>query len=110
MPGFSTIVEQLPTEWIENYVRTFEAGRVQKHPHARFVNARGECCLVAALAGIRRSEEFAGTALSVAFLGSPLEALSRAFEGRRVTGQEFYEEALLALAAHAVADRELVAV
>jgi len=107
----ATIFAQLPTAWIENYVRTFEAGRVQKHPHARFVNARGECCLVAALAGIERSEDFCGTEQARTFLGSPLEQISRAFEARRITGQEFYEEALLVLAQRSVArPAELVGV
>jgi hypothetical protein len=106
----TAIVGQLPTAWIENYVRTFEAGRVQKHPHARFVNGRGECCLVGALAGIRRSEEFFGTEAGRCFVGSALETLSRAFESRRITAQEFYEESLLALAARAVPAEPLATV
>lgn len=106
----TAFVHLLPTTWIENFVRTFEDGRVQKHPHARFVNATGECCLVGALAGIRRSDEFGRTEVGRRFSGSPVEALSRAFEARRITAQEFYEEALLTLVSRSVAApaRELV--
>lgn len=93
------LIAELPTAWIENYISAFEAGRVQKHPQARFVNARGECCLVGGLAGAQTSQEFTTSVQAGGFLGTALEALSRAFESRRVTAQEFYEEALLALAA-----------
>lgn len=95
----SELVERLPTAWLENYVRTFEAGRVQKHPQARFVNARSECCLVGSLAGARSNEEFVRSELWRRFLGTELEQISRLFESGWVTGQEFYEEVLLALAA-----------
>jgi hypothetical protein len=100
------LIEQLPTHWVRRFVAAFEAGRVQKHPHARFVNAEGECCLVGALAGVRTSSEFAATELASRFVGGPLEALSRGFEARRYTAQMFYEEALLALAARGVQPRD----
>ena len=93
------LIDQLPTRWVRRFVAAFEAGRVQKHPHARFVNARGECCLVGAMAGVKTSREFAESELAAEFLGGPLEAVSRGFEARRFTAQEFYEEALLVLAA-----------
>ena len=92
------LIDELPSRWIERFVASFEAGRVQKHPHARFVNAQGECCLVGALAGARTSAEFARSELAGRFLGTALEALSRGFEARRFTAQEVYEEALLVLA------------
>lgn len=93
------LVRELPTEWIENFVATFEAGRVQKYPHARFVNARGECCLVGALAGARSGEDVVRSEVWQAFRNSSLEELSRRFEACRLTGQTFYEEAVLALTA-----------
>ena len=92
-------IDDLPTAWIHRFIDVFEDGRVQKHPHARFVNARGECCLVGALAGARSSAEFARSDVASRFRGTAVEALSRGFEAGRITGQEFYEEALLALAA-----------
>lgn len=92
------MVEALPTEWLETYVETFEAGRVQGHPHARFVTEKGECCLVAAMAGARSGREFVRSEVWSRLLGGDLEELSRRFEARRVSGQELYEEALLALA------------
>lgn len=93
------LVRELPTEWIENFVTTFEEGRLQKHPQARFVNGRGECCLVGALAGARSGEDVVRSEVWQAFLSSSLEELSRRFEACRLTGQAFYEEAVLALAA-----------
>ena len=103
MAQWEDIVGRLPTEWLENYVAAFEAGRVQKHPQARFVNERGECCIVGALAGAASAEAFAGSALWRMFLGSELETLSRRFEAARLTGQQFYEEALMVLAARSAA-------
>ena len=105
------LIDELPTRWIERFVLTFEAGRVQKHPHARFVNTRGECCLVGALTGATSSAEFASSDLAGRFLGTALETLSRGFEARRFTAQEFYEEALLALVArrHAPSERMVAA-
>lgn len=91
------LVAQMPTAWLENYVNFFEAGRVQKHPQARFVNERGECCLVGALAGAEDAESFVRSEHWAQFLGGGLEELSRRFESRRLTGQEMYEEALLVL-------------
>jgi hypothetical protein len=91
------LVASLPTEWLENYVGTYEAGRVQRHPQTRFVNARGECCLVAALAGVRCGRELTGTRAWATFRGGPLEELSRLFEARRLSGGSFYDEAVLAL-------------
>lgn len=91
------LVEALPTQWLENYVATYEAGRVQRHPQTRFVNGRGECCVVAALAGVRDARELMATPVWSSFLGGPLEELSRRFEGRRLTGASFYDEAVLAL-------------
>jgi len=44
------------------------------------------------------------------FLGSDLETLSRRFEAARLTGQEFYEEALMVLAARAAGAAEAVEV
>jgi hypothetical protein len=92
------IIADLPADWIRNYVRNFEAGRVQKHPQARFINVHGECCIVAAMSNARSAVEFSKTPVWAAFAGSGLETLSRAFEARRLTSQQFYEEALLALA------------
>jgi len=103
MEQLKDIVGRLPTEWLENYVAAFEEGRVQKHPQARFVNDRGECCIVGALAGAASAQAFAGSALWRAFLGSDLETLSRRFEAARLTGQQFYEEALMVLAARKAA-------
>jgi len=91
----SEIMASLPSEWIDNFVAAFEAGRVQKHPQARFVNAAGECCLAAALVGARSSVEFMRMA-GDGFHGSVLEAVSRGFESRRFTAQQVFEEALLA--------------
>lgn len=99
------LIQTLPTQWIENFVAAFEAGRVQKHPQARFVNRRGECCLVGALAGARSAPDVVRSPVWSQFLGSPLEEISRHFESRRVTGQEFYEEAVLALTARRMAVR-----
>ena len=92
---------RLPSVWLENYVEAFEAGRVQKHPHARFVNRYGECCIVAAMAGVASGEELVGSGAWQCFNGGELEHISRAFESCRVTGQEVYEEVLLTLAARA---------
>src|SRR5690606_35286194 len=101
MEQWQVIVGRLPTEWLESYVAAYEAGRVQKHPQARFVNARGECCLVGALAGAATAQAFVATPQWHVFLGGELEELSREFEAGRVTGQAFYEEVLLALASRA---------
>jgi hypothetical protein len=101
MSDLAGIVAALPSPWLENLVDTFEAGRVQRHPHARFVNARGECCLVAALAGARTSFDLVDSELWRGFNGSALEQLSRAFEARRLTAAQVYDEALLVLAARA---------
>ncbi|HEX7051286.1 MAG TPA: hypothetical protein VF188_13855 [Longimicrobiales bacterium] len=103
--GLDELVERLPTAWLENYVAAFEAGRVQPHPQARFVNARGECCLVAALAGATSAEALVRSEVWDRFLGSALEELSRRFESCRLTGRAFYEEAVLALAARRGAAR-----
>lgn len=94
----SELVERLPTAWLENYTVVFEAGRVQRHAHARFLNARGECCIVGALAGAASAEALVGSELWRQFPGSELEELSRRFERGRLTGQDVYEEVLLALA------------
>lgn len=97
------LVAALPDAWLENYVAMYEAGRVQRHPQARFVNAAGECCLVAALAGVDSAAALADTPLWSRFLGTELEALSRLFESRRLTGAEFYTEVLLELTARRAA-------
>ena len=102
--GISRLVAALPTRWIENFVAAFEAGRVQRHPQARFVNARGECCIVGALAGVNSGNELICSQLWSRFLGSPLEELSRRFEARRLDGHDFYVEALLVLAARRVGE------
>jgi hypothetical protein len=107
-------VRGLATAWLENYIAAFEAGRVQKHPAARFVNARGECCLAAAFAGARSGEEFVASPAWRVFLRGPLEAFSRDFEARRVSAQEVYEAVLLEavarrVAAAPIATREAVA-
>lgn len=101
----AALVERLPTDWIRNYVTTFEVGRVQGYPEKRFVNARGQCCLVGALAGARTARAMIASPLWRRFLGSELEEISRRFEDLEVTGQEFYEEALLALARRAPGGR-----
>ncbi len=107
-----TLLQALPSTWIENFVAAFEAGRVQKHPQARFVNGYGECCLVGALAGARSAADMVLSPVWHAFPGTALEELSRRFEARLVSGQEFYEEALLVLAARGAATvpREAVSV
>jgi hypothetical protein len=97
------LIAELPTSWVRTYVRMFEAGRVQKYPQARFVNADAECCLVAALIGAGTAGDVVRSAVWVQFHGTVLEDLSRRFESRRLSGQEFYEECLLALAARASA-------
>lgn len=97
------LVEALPTEWLQNFVACYEAGRVQRHPQARFVNAAGECCLVAGLAGADSAAAMVRSECWRKFLGTELEELSRRFETRQVTGAEFYMEVLLALAARAEA-------
>lgn len=89
------LARSLRAEWIDTYVATFEEGRVQKHPHARFVNARGECCVVGALVGARSGGDVVGSEVWSRFRGSALEELSRRFESRRLTGQLLYEECLL---------------
>jgi hypothetical protein len=104
------LVAGLATAWLENYARAYEAGRVQKHPQARFVNASGECCLVGALAGVDSASQMLKTDVWQNFLGSELEELSRRFEARRLSGWEFYQEVLLALAARSVALRARVVV
>ena len=104
MAGLDRLIAELPTEWLDNYVTTFEAGRVQRHPHARFVNAAGECCLVAALAGVRSAAELTGTELWRGFSGSVLEELSVAFERGSVRAHEVYDEALMVLAGRASAE------
>ncbi|HWV57672.1 MAG TPA: hypothetical protein VNZ57_09495, partial [Longimicrobiales bacterium] len=71
------LVAAMPDAWLENYVAKYEAGLVQRHPQARFVNAAGECCLVAALAGVDSSRELLGSPVWRRFLGSELETLSR---------------------------------
>lgn len=103
------LVRELPTEWIENFVMTFEEGRVQRHPQARFVNARGECCLVGAIAGARSGDDVVRSEVWRAFPNSSLEELSRQFEGCCLTGQVFYEEAVLALTARRCAVPEVLA-
>src|SRR5690606_20933119 len=108
MEQWKESVGRLPTEWLENYVAALEAGRVQKHPQARCVTGGGECCMVGALAGAASAEAFAGSPLWRLFLGSELETLSRRFEAARLTGQEFYEEALMVLAARAAGAAEAV--
>lgn len=105
----SEFIERIPSGWLENYVSAFEAGRVQKHPHARFVTENGESCLVGALAGARTSAEVVASPIWSRFLGTELEDLSRHFETRRLTAQEFYEEVLLALATRKPAARPAVA-
>lgn len=92
------LVDRLPTEWLDNYTVVFEAGSVQKHPQARFVNARGECCIVGALAGAASADGLVRSELWWRFLGSELEELSRRFERGLLSSQQVYEEALLALA------------
>ena len=94
-----SIIRAISTDAIHNFVAAFESGRVQKYPQARFVNRYGECCLVGALAGARTAADVVRSPLWRDFIGSPLEELSRRFEARRLTAQEFYEECLLALAA-----------
>jgi hypothetical protein len=103
MASLAQLIRSMPTRWVANYVQAFESGRVQKHPHARFVNQAGECCIVGALAGARTAADVAASPVYAGFLGSGLEELSRRFESRRLTGQEFYEEALLALAVRGAA-------
>jgi hypothetical protein len=103
------LIDSLPIQWIENFVAAFETGRVQKHPHARFVNASGECCIVAALAGVSTGAELTKSPVWSRFLGTVLEELSRRFESRRVTGQQFYEEAVLALVQRRAVETQLVA-
>ncbi|MFW6079712.1 MAG: hypothetical protein ACODAE_08830 [Gemmatimonadota bacterium] len=92
------LLEALPTSWLENYVEMFEAGRVQRHPRARFVTEKGECCLVAAMSASTSRTEFVGSEQWSMLLGTELEELSRRFETRRLTAQRVYEEALLVLA------------
>jgi hypothetical protein len=92
------LMSGLPTAWVERFVECFEAGRLQKHPQARFINERGECCLVGALAGARSAAELLASPVYASFLGTELETLSRHFEAGRLTGQDFYEESLLLLA------------
>jgi hypothetical protein len=104
----SELVEGLPTRWLENYVSAFEEGRVQRHPHARFVTDAGESCLVGALAGARSAADMVSSPIWSRFLGSELEELSRRFEARRLTSQDFYEEAVFALAANAAQRTDLV--
>lgn len=94
----SELAAAVPTDFLENFVTAFEAGRVQRHPGARFVNRLGECCIVGGLAGAIKSSDMVSSAIWSRFLGTELEELSRRFESRRLSGQEFYEEALLALA------------
>ena len=103
IPVIPALVQVLPTPWIENFVAAFEAGRVQKYPHARFVNRYGECCVVGALADARSAADMVRSPLWAAFNGSVLEELSRRFEARSLTSQEFYEEALLVLTTRKVA-------
>jgi hypothetical protein len=93
--SIAELTDALPTAWLGTYIRMFEAGRVQKHPHARFVDARGECCIVAALAGAATAADVVESPVWSCFRGSELEELSRRFEAGRLTGQEFYEECLL---------------
>lgn len=104
-PELQRVVAELPSALLENFVEWFEAGRVQRYPQARFVNAAGECCLVAAMAGVTSAAELTRTPAWKEFPGSALEALSRAFESRRVRAHELYDEALLALSSR----RELAA-
>jgi len=92
------LIARLPTHWVRTYVRMFESGRVQSRPQARFVNAHGECCLVAALVGAATAGDVVRSSAWEQFRGTALEELSRRFESRRLAGQEFYEECLLALA------------
>jgi hypothetical protein len=93
------LIADLPTPWVRTYIRTFESGRVQKRPQTRFVNARSECCLVAALMGAETAGDVVRSEAWAQFRGSVLEELSRRFESRCLTGQEFYEECVLAIAA-----------
>jgi hypothetical protein len=90
IPVIPALVQVLPTPWIENFVAAFEAGRVQKYPHARFVNRYGECCVVGALADARSAADMVRSPLWAAFNGSVLEELSRRFEARTLTSQDFY--------------------
>jgi hypothetical protein len=101
MRAVAELLDGMPTDRLQMYVSVFEAGRVQAWPQARFVNEAGECCIVGALAGARTSAEFASLPLYAGFRGGVLEELSRRFEARSLTGQDFYEECLLVLAARA---------
>ena len=103
------LIAELPSTWVRTYNRMFEAGRVQKHPQTRFVNARAECCLVAALVGAETAGDVVRSAAWRQFRGGVLEELSRRFEARHLSGQQFYEECLLALAARATAPAEVAA-
>lgn len=96
---YHQLAATLPTDWIDNYIAMFEAGLVQKHPHARFVNACGECCIVGALVAARSGRDVVESDAWRHFRGSVLEQLSRAFETGRMTGQDFYEASVLVRAA-----------
>lgn len=96
-----SLVHPLPTEWLVNYTRAFEAGRIQKRPEASFVNERGECCVVGGLAGAYSASDVVRSPVWAWFLGSELEEISRRFEAGILPGHLFYDEVVLELAARA---------
>lgn len=83
---------------LENYVRRYESGGVQRRPRLRFVDAEGRACIVGAMADVDSSREFAESDHFRSFRSGPLVRISRMFEEGRVSAAEVYDACLLELA------------
>lgn len=93
----------LPTRMLGNYVRRYEEEGVQPTPRLRFLDGACLACPAAALYGARDAIGLARATETYPFRGSPLEAISRAFEDGRLSPHALYAECLLELARRAPA-------
>lgn len=83
---------------LENFVRRYECGGVQRRPRLRFVDAEGRACIVGAMADVESSREFAESDHFRTFRSGPLVRISRKFEEGRVSSTDVYDACLLELA------------
>lgn len=93
-----TELRSLSDRLLRNYVRRYEAGRVQQRPRLRVVDGDGRACLVGAMAGVDSSRELAAIGLFRSFRAGPLSRISRLFEEGRVSSGQVYDACLLELA------------
>lgn len=104
------LLENLSGEMLDNYIRTYEEGRIQSRPRLRFVDREGRTCPAAAFAGAGDRVEFAATESFVRFPGSDLEAISRRFESGGLDPSALYRDCLLERARRIGTSRQPVAV